>query len=175
MLFVLNWIIPIVKPDMLEGDTAVGHLHKGMSWILDVRLLVDDLYHTLSTGRTLCEHHKNHAEHHQRHENRHHIGEQGCELTGGQRSTYDEVGTEPRQGNHTAIDHHIHNRMVPCHESLSLDKQTIESLGGTSKLLVLVILTHKGLYHPDGRHILLHALVQLVVLLIDFGEELRHM
>ena len=160
---------------MAEADAAVGHFRQRMVGILDVGFLVDDLCHTLAAGSTLRQHHENHAEHHQRHQYRHHIGEQRGQLARRQRATHNEVRTPPRQGDDAAIHHHVHHRVVPGHQRLCPHKQPIQSLGSTRKLLVLVVLAHKCLHHPDGGHVLLHALVQLVVLLIHLREQLRHM
>ena len=53
--------------------------------------------------------------------------------------------------------------MVQGLQTLRLHKQLIQSLSSLTELLVLIILSHKGLHHTDGRDILLNGTVQVVV------------
>ena len=62
--------------------------------------------------------------------------------------------------------------MVQGLQTLGLYKQLIQSLRSLTEFLVLKVLSHKCLYHTDGRDILLHRAVQIVVTQEHLCEEL---
>ena len=64
--------------------------------------------------------------------------------------------------------------MVECHQTLCLDIEAVEVLGGSRELLTLVLLTDECLDEADAGDILLHTEVQLVVFLEDLPEEPCH-
>ena len=63
--------------------------------------------------------------------------------------------------------------MVEGLQRLCTNEETVEGIGGTAELLYLMLLTHEGLHHADGRHILLDGAVQVVVAHEHLGEELH--
>ena len=62
--------------------------------------------------------------------------------------------------------------MVQGLQTLCLHKQLIQCLRSLTELLVLIILSYKGLHHTDGRDILLNGTVQVVVTQEHLCEEL---
>ena len=64
--------------------------------------------------------------------------------------------------------------MVKGHQALGAHIQFVKTLGGTAELHVLIVLSHEGLHHANGLHILLHTLVQFVVLDKHLREQAGH-
>ena len=83
------------------------------------------------------------------------------------------MGTEPRECHDAAIDHEHHNGMVDGLQGLGLDEEAVKCLGSLAEFRILEILANKGLHHTDGRDVLLHGAVQVVVFLEHLGEELH--
>ena len=73
------------------------------------------------------------------------------------------MGAEPGQGQDGAVNHQHHDGTVQGQGALGLDKQAVKAVRCLLELLILVGLPDEGLDHPDGRHVLLNAGVQVVI------------
>ena len=162
----------ITETDIHEVDAAILHLFHGIPLrILDVGILTQYLYDTLAAGSTHRQHHEDHAQHHQRGEDRHHVSKERGELSGGQVTHHDIVCAKPGEGDHTTVYHQHHHRVVDSLQRLGLDEQSVEGIGRLLEFLILEVLPHESLHHPDGRDILLYGIVQVVVSLEHLREE----
>ena len=163
--------LPVAETHVLKVDAAVGNCHDGVLGIDDVGFLIDHLYHTLAAGSTHGELHKYHRQHHQCRENCHHIGEQRRELTCGEFAANDIFCPKPRQGDDATIHYHHHHWMVQRHQALGAHKEAVERPCCLAEFLVLKVLAHKRLHHPDCRDILLDHIVQVVIFLEHLSEQ----
>ena len=163
----------ILEGDMVEADAAVlDLLHRGLGRG-QVGLFVQDLDDTLGGGSGHGDHDESHAQHHQGHQDVHDVAEQGVQLAGGQCAVEDVLCAEPAQGDVAAIDGRQHGGVVEAQAALGVDELLVQTLAGLGVLLVLKALADEALDHADGRDILLHRGVQVVVVLEDPVEDLE--
>ena len=156
---------------MGKVDAAVLHPVDGLGGLGQVGLLRKDLADAAGAGQAHRHHDHNHGEHHQGHEDAYHIGEEGGELPGGEVPRHHELGAEPGQGDHAAVDHQQHHRVVQGQDALGFHEEAVEGVGGFLELLVLILLPDEGLHHPDGGDVLLDAGVEVVVPVKDLLEQ----
>ena len=150
---------------MVKVDGAVLHFHHRVLRVVKVRGLLQHLPDSADTGHGHGDHHHHHGEHHQAHKQRHDIAVQAGQVGGTQSAVHhNEVGAQPGHHDNAEIDRDHHGRAVEGQQALGLDRQIIEAFRRLCELAVLIALPHKGLDHPDGGHVLLHAGVQIVVL-----------
>ena len=72
---------------------------------------------------------------------------------------------EPAQGDVAAVHRDQHGGIVEAQAALGVDELLVQALAGLGVLLVLKVLPDKALDHADGRDILLHGGVQVIVVL----------
>ena len=67
------------------------------------------------------------------------------------------MGAKPGDGDHAAVDNQHHDGVVQSQAAFRLDKEPVQVFRRGLELVVLVVLPHKGLHHPDGGDVLLDA------------------
>ena len=153
----------ILKGNMLKLNGAVGHLLHGVLGRGQVSLLVQHFHDTLGGRGGHGDHDERHAQHHQSHENVHDVAEQGVELAGGDGAVQDILGAEPAQGDVAAVNGGEHGGVIEAQAALRVDELVVQALAGLGVLLVFKALADKALDHADGRNVLLHGGVQVIV------------
>ena len=73
------------------------------------------------------------------------------------------MGAQPGHGQNTRIDAQLHERHVEGDELFRLGKVHIDLLGDLPEFFLLVLLTHKGLHHPDAKQVFLYHIVQVII------------
>ena len=166
----LGGVFVVHEAHVLKVDVAVLDHRGGLRRRGDVGALVNDLGDASCAGRAHGELDKNHGEHHERHHDGHHISEERRELARGHGASHHKVGANPRDGNDAPVHHEHHERVVERLQALGAHKELVEALDGAPEFLVFVLLAHKCLDHANGRHVLLHHAVHLVIALKDLTE-----
>ncbi len=160
----------VAELNVLKVDAAVGHVTVGIFGIGDRRLFREHLRDTLAARRAHGEHDKDERDHHQVHQNVHAVGQHAGEVALGQLAADHHIRAEPADGDDRGIDRQHHQRRHRDHQLFRLQKQRIEVERRALKLGDLVVLAHKRLDNADGFDILLHAGVELVVLVKDLHK-----
>ena len=163
----------ILKGNMLELDAAIPDLLHRLLCRGQVGGLVQHFHNTLCGSGGHGDHDESHAQHHQSHQDVHDVAEQSIQLAGGQRAVQDVLCAEPAQGNVAAVNSRQHGGAVEAQTALCVDELLIQTLAGFGVLLVLEALADEALDHADGRDILLHRGVQVVVVLEDRSKILK--
>ncbi len=156
---------------MVEVDAAVPDLGLGLDGVGHVGGLLQHFGDPAVAGRAHGDHDKDHAQHHQAHQDAHDIAEQAGQVAGGQLPCHDEMGAEPGQVQDAAVDHQHHDGVVEGQPALGFDKKPVELFGRLLELFVLIVLPDEGFDHPDGRDVLLHRGVQVLVPAEHFVED----
>ena len=155
----------ILKGNVVKLNAAVCHLLHRLLCRGQVSGLVQHFHDTAGRSGGHSDHHKGHAQHHQGHQDVHNVTEQGVQLAGGDRTIQDIMCAEPAQGDVAAVHRDQHGGIVEAQTALGVDELLVQALAGLGVLLVLKVLPDKALDHADGRDILLHGGVQVIVVL----------
>ena len=155
----------ILEGDVLELDAAVCHLLHRLLCRGQVGALVQHLHDTLGRGGGHGDHDKGHAQHHQCHEDVHNIAEQGVQLAGGDGTVQHILGTQPAQGNVAAVNGGEHGGVIEAQAAFRVDELLVQTLAGGGVFFVLKTLAHEAFDHADGRDVLLHRGVEVIVVL----------
>ena len=164
-------LLGILEADALKIDRAVTHLGNGILGRGQRGLFGEHLDNTLCRLGGHGDHDVDHRKHHQRHEDLHAIVEH-C----GNMSYVDGIGSDRHFGADDQHEHHIkihtqlHQRRVERHDALSTGKVATDIFSPRTKLLFLVLLARKALYHTHTAHIFLDRLVEAVVFLKNCTE-----
>ena len=153
---------------MIKINASIRNLHHRFFRVRQIRLLIEHLRDTSSTGRTHGQHDKDHGKHHQRHQNAHHITEHGGQLSRGQAAAHNETGAKPGQCRDTSVYNQHHHRIIQRQNAFRLDKQFVQTFRSRAELLVLMLLTYKSFDNTNRRYIFLYTGVQIII----FSENL---
>ena len=170
----------VAEADILEINGAVLHLGHGILRGDQVGLLVQQLSAAAHGGPGHNQHHEHHGQHHQAGKNLGGVGKHGAELAGGQTGPgdiaggNDQFGTEPGNGQHTAVDTQLHHRVVQRQNVLCLAEQAVDFPGNAGEFLNFPVLPDEALHHPDAVDILLHHVVQAVIGFEHLVENFEH-
>ena len=173
--------LAIAEGNILKVDRTVGNLcDRAGGGAGEVGLLGEDLVAALKRRAAHGKHHKHHTHHHKGGEDLGGVGEHGAELTGGQTQSrvvagldY-HMGTQPGDGDHTAVYAELHDGAVQSHDPLGLAEIFVDGGRNRSELLGLLFLPDKTFDHPDAVDVLLDGVVQLVVGLEGPVKDLEH-
>ena len=155
----------ILEGNVVKLDAAVCHLLHRLLCRGQVGVLVQHLHDTLGRGGGHGDHDKGHAQHHQCHKDVHDIAEQGVQLAGGNSTVQHIFCAEPTQRDVAAVHRHQHGGVIEAQAAFRVDELLIQALAGGGVFFVLEALAHKALDHADGRDILLHRGVEVIIVL----------
>ena len=163
--------------DVVKVDAAVRDLRDGVGGIGEIGRLLQHLGDAVGARGGHGDHDEDHGEHHEAAEHLHDVGEEAREVAGRERALHDEVRAEPAEAQHAAVDREAHHRAEGDHDLLHADEEIREIRRGAGELVVLIFLAHKRFDDADGRDVLLHAGVQIVIALehlAEHGDGLAH-
>ena len=148
---------------MVKFNASVGNVEVRMLRIVQIALLIENLGDTLCTGHTHRHHNKYHGEHHEAHKDIHAIGKKAHQLAGCQAAANDHLGAQPADQKNTAVDGKLHQRCVIRNIFLCFTENVVDVSAGFLEFAGLMTFTHISFYHTDGRNVLLHAGIQIIV------------
>ena len=155
-------LLGIFKGNMVEIHASVCHLLLTIFRGSQGAFVGQHLRDTLCALRCHGGHDEYHGEHHHRYQNLHAVGDQGRQLSGGQLSR-SSVDDDPRakviHQEHGQIHAEHHGRVIESQDLLNKGKVLAHLFSGLVKLLRLIGLTDKRLYHTDAGHILLYRVI----------------
>ena len=163
-ILIIGNIPPLIgEIHIFKINAAVLHLHHRILRIADVGLLLKDLTDSLRTGCRHGQHDKDHRYHHQAEQNHHDVAKQRGQLAGCHRAANDLMRAKPRDSDDACIHNQGHHRHVHNHQLLCADEQLVQLLYRLVEFRFLIILTDKCLDDANGRDILLHTRIQVVI------------
>ena len=155
----------ILEGNVVKLDAAVCHLLHRLLCRGQVGALVQHLHDTLGRGGGHGDHDKGRAQHHQCHEDVHDIAEQGVQLAGGNGTVQHIFCAEPAQCDVAAVHCHQHSGVIEAQAAFRVDELLVQTLAGGGVFFVLKTLAHEAFDHADGRDVLLHRGVEVIVVL----------
>ena len=167
--------LPVGEADVVKIHAAVRNGRERLRRAGEVGLFVQHLADAAGACHAHAHHDKDHGDHHQAHEDAHDIAEQAHQAALREAFKHDGLCAEPRQAQHAAEHRQHHHGVVERHVGLRLYEHAVDGVGRFVELAALIILAHEGLDDADSTDVLLHAGVQIVVLLKHAVERARRL